>query len=765
MNYLALSLGLLLLPACGVQAKVKAAPSAALPAALQPFALSQVRLLPGQMETRREANRKYLLSLSTDTLLWTFRKNAGLPTPGAPLGGWENPGAGWRGFFVGHYLSACALMYAGGNDPVMKARGDYLVAELAKCQTALNQDGYLSAFPTSEFDDLEAGKAVPVPYYTIHKIMAGLVDMYQLGGNRQALQVAERMADYFKARTDRLSSPQMAVVLNTEFGGMANVLYDLYGINHRPADMALAHRFEQASFLDPLAHRQDDLAGFHANTHIPVILGAARRYELTGDADSRTITTYFWDQLTQHHSYATGGSNVGEHWGEPDKLAHTLSGDNQENCTNYNVLKVTRDLIRWTGNPKYADFYERDYFNGLLPAQRPDTGMMLYYLPLAAGKTKQWGTPKDSFWCCYGTGIESYAKLNDSIYFHDKNGLYVNLYVASEVTWPEYGVRIVQKTRFPEEQGSTFVVHVPYPTLMALHLRVPGWAQGFKVIVNGKPAAINAAPASYATLRRVWKEGDTVHVATPMHLHSAPMPDDPSIQSFMFGPLVLAGVMDAGTPLTPDQKTTGYLRENSLSLSSWLTPVLGHPLTFRTVGQPHNVTFVPLYQVIDQPYGVYWSVVAPGSARDQAIQAAGKARLKREARIVDSVHPNNAASEKEHHLAATHSNTGAYGDGGWRDGEAFQWDLKTLPDTPMTLGVTYWGDDAGRTFDILVDGQKIATQVLNHNKPGQLFEVEYSLPVSLKAASGSSSITVRFEAHAGNTAGGVFDCATLKPSP
>ena len=765
MNYLPLSLGFLLLSTCAVQAKTKAASSAALPTVLQPFAMNQVRLLPGEIEVRRDANRKYLLSLPIDTLLWTFRKNAGLATPGKPMGGWENPGAGWRGFFVGHYLSACSLMYAATGDPVLKARGDYMVADLAKCQAALKQEGYLSAFPTSEFDDLEAGKAVPVPYYTIHKIMAGMVDMYQRCGNRQALQVAERMADYFKVRTDRLSDAQMTVVLKTEFGGMSNVLYDLYGINHRPADLALAHRFEQASFLDPLALRHDDLAGLHANTHIPVILGAARRYELTGDADSRTITTYFWDQVTQHHSYATGGSNAGEHWGEPDKLAHTLTSDNQENCTNYNILKVTRDLIRWTGNPKFADFYERDYFNGLLPAQRTDTGMMLYYLPLAARTTKQWGTPRDSFWCCYGTGIESYSKLNDSIYFHDRDGLYVNLYVASEVTWPEQHLRIVQQTHFPEEQGSTFVVHAGHPTMMALHLHVPYWAQGYKVSVNGRAVAMNAVPASYATLRRVWKEGDTVRVTTPMHLHTSSLPDDPTMKAFMYGPLVLAGIMDAKTPLTPDQKTTGYLRETSPSPAAWLKPVPGQPLTFRTVGQAHDVTFVPLYKVVDQPYGVYWTAITPGNARDQAIKSNDQVRLKREARLVDSVQPNNAESEKAHHLVEIHTSAAAYGDGGWRAGESFQWDLKTLSNMPMILDVTYWGDDTGtRTFDILVNGQKIATQSLDHNRPGQLFDVEYPLPLALTAAP-NQVVTVRFQAHAGNTAGGVFGCAILKPAP
>ncbi len=735
----------------------------AVPTALQPFPMDRVRLRGGREMAAQTADGRYLLSLPMDSLLYTFRKNAGLPTPGKPLGGWEDPGQGWRGFFIGHYLSACALMYKSTGDAAYKTRALAMVAELAKCQQALHEGGYLSAFPSTEFDDLEAGKPVPVPYYTIHKVMAGLVDVYQYCGDAQALDVVEGMAGYFKRRTDKFSDAQMATILTTEQGGIANTFYDLYGLTRSPDDLTLARRFEHKAFLQPLLTDEDELDGQHANTNIPKVLGAARRYELTDDLPYRNATAFFWDEVTNHHSYATGGSNSGEHWGPADKLAGTLSSSNQETCTNYNILKVTRDLIRWTADPKYADFYERNYFNGLLPAQRTDTGMMLYYLPLEAGDTKHWGGPLDSFWCCYGTGVESFAKLGDSAYFHDaKDGLYVNLYVPSEIDWPKKGVRIVQQTRFPEAETSTLTVHDAKPTPLALHLHIPYWAAGATVTVNGKPSAANVKPTSYAVVRRAWKEGDKVTVTLPMRLHAEPMPDDPTMRAVMYGPLVLAGVMDAQTPRAPDRMTTGLLRSASTAPTDWLKPVPGRPLTFRTVGQAHDVTFVPLYQITDEHYGVYWSVVAPGSARDAQIQALEKNQRAEDARVVDSVQPNDPASEQSHALVADRSGSGVGLGRGWRDGVSFGWTLKVLPDRPMTLRVTYWGSDGGRLFDVLVNGQKIATEDLEQNKPGEFYDVDYPLPPALTANT-ASAVTVRFQGHTGSIAGGVFRCLTLKP--
>lgn len=729
---------------------------------LEPFDMNRVRLLDGIERREMEADRKYLHDLDVDGLLWPFRKNAGLPTPGKPFGGWESPTSEIRGTFTAHYLTACALMYGSTGDEALKAKANLVVDELAKCQKALG-GRYLAAIPTSYLDRVETGKPIWAPYYVVEKLVTGLLDVYQAFGNRKALAMAEGIDGYLRERGAKLTDGQLDATMKTEYGGMAQMQYNLYAIDGNPANLAYGHRWDEASILGPLALQHDALSGLHANTNLPKILGAARRYETLDDPTYRTVVEYFWDRVANHRSYATGGNNKAEFWGDPDDLAHSLVGNNQETCTTYNMLKITRTLIRWTGDPRYADFYERAYFNGILPAQRPDNGMMIYYLPLAGGDTKNWGTPRETFWCCYCTGIESFAKLADSVYFHDaKDGLYVNLYVPTALDWREKGIRVTQTTRFPEEPGSTLTVHAARPTPMALNLHVPYWAKGFAVTVNGKPVSAAAGPTSYATVRRTWREGDVVHVSTPMALHTQAMPDDPSLRAVMYGPLVLAGVMDKTTPIA-DDLNTGYLVQNANEdPARWLKPVPGKPLTFRTVGQKNDLTFVPLYDIIDQRFGVYWDLVTPGSDREKALKAAEEASRNRDRRIVDAVVVDEGENERAHHLFAASSGSGAFNSRHYRDGSGFGWDLKIVPDAPMALSVTYWGDDGGkRTFDILVNGQKVATQTLDHNRPGHLFDVEYPLPAGL-TANAANSITVRFVAHEGSTAGGVFGVATLR---
>ncbi len=580
---------------------------------LEAFDMTQVRLLDAPEKVRMEADRRYLKSIDLDGLLWPFRRNAGLPTPGKPFGGWESPDSEIRGTFTGHYLTTCALMYKSTGDKWFKTRANELVEELAKCQTALGGK-YLAGIPTSFFDRVENGKQVWAPYYVVEKLMTGLIDVYQAFGNRHALSMVEKIAEYFRARGAKLTDGQLDATMHTEYGGMAKMEYNLYAIAHNPADLNYAHRFDEAAILGPLALRHDSLSGLHANTNLPKILGAARRYELVNDPIYRTVVEYFWDRIANHRSYATGGNNKAEFWGDPDALSHTCVINNQETCTTYNMLKITRDLIRWTGDPKYADFYERAYFNGILPAQRPDTGMMIYYLPMAGGDVKNWGTPRNTFWCCYCTGVESFAKLNDSIYFHNADDLYVNLYAPSKLNWEEKGFGVTQTTRFPEEQGSTLTVHTVHPCRRAIYLHIPYWAEGARVSVDGKDLGLAGKPTSYLAVRRTWCDGDKVRLSLPMKLHAQPMPDDPSLQAVMFGPIVLAGIMDKTTPIVKDLNT-GFLSEASADPAQWLKPVPGKPLTFQTVGQPRPLSFIPLYDVIDQRFGVYWKIVKPLGTR------------------------------------------------------------------------------------------------------------------------------------------------------
>src|SRR5579872_3887155 len=521
-----------------------------------PFPMTQVRLGDGPFKQAMEADRRYLLSLPPDRLLHTFRITAGFPTSAQPLGGWEKPDCELRGHYAGgHYLSAVALMYASCGDEELKKNASAVVAELGKCQAAM-KSGYLSAFPVDFFDRLREREQVWAPFYTIHKIMAGLLDMYVHCGNEQALDIVQKMAGWVDLYTGALSYEHMQRVLGTEYGGMGETLCNLYAITGKRDYLAIAHRFDKKQFFDPLAAFRDELKGLHVNTHIPQVIAAARCYELTGDTRYRDIAEYFWHEVVSERSYCTGGTSNRESWNtDPGKLSTELGPDTTECCCAYNMMKLTRHLFGWSPEARYMDYYERTLFNHRLGTINPADGTMMYYLPLASGYWKTFGKPMDAFWCCTGTGSEEYAKLADTIYFHDDDSLYVNLYIDSQLDWPEKGLRIKQETRFPEAQGTTITIAASNPVQLTMKLRVPYWAKGGSVKINGAVLPAFSSPSSYLNLSRLWKTGDKVELSLPMDLHVAPMPDDETVQAAMYGPLVLAGRFEG---VTRDMTYSGY---------------------------------------------------------------------------------------------------------------------------------------------------------------------------------------------------------------
>jgi len=586
----------------------------------QPFDAGSVRVTDSTLLELVEHNRDFLQGLETDRLLHTFRLTAGLASTAEPLGGWEKPDVELRGHFTGHFLSGCALMSAGADDTMLRGTGGLMVAELAKCQKA-NGNGYLSAFPPSFFDRLKAGQKVWAPWYTLHKIMAGLLDMYVLGRNEQALEVARGMAGWTKRWTDSLSDEDMARIMHVEFGGMNEVLYNLYAVTGVKDYADAAHRFDQEQLFGPLAEERDELKGLHVNTQIPKIIGAARRYELTGDARYRRIAEFFWTQVTQHRSYATGGTSNDEHWrSDPGKLAGELSYSTQECCCTYNMLKLTRHLFAWSPEARYFDYYERALFNGILGTMNPKNGLTMYYVPLATGYWKVFASPRGSFWCCTGTGVESFSKLADSIYFHDENSLYVNLFISSDVDWQEKGLRVRQDTSMANRHETRLRVATAKPAPLALRIREPYWTDGsMKLTVNGRPA--NPARAGgYFVVDRTWEDGDELRATLPMDLHVHAMPDDDTLQAVMYGPLVLAGdlgrdglteAMRRGGDNPPEMAQPPAAPEfvaESRVPRSWIEPTGKTPLTFRTKGQSRDVTMMPLSRIVDQRYGVYWRV-------------------------------------------------------------------------------------------------------------------------------------------------------------
>ena len=589
---------------------------------LKPFPTSQVRLKNGPFKEAMEANRRYLLSLPPDRLLHTFRLNAGLSSSAMPLGGWEKPDCELRGHFTGgHYLSACALMYASAADDELKARANGMVMELARCQRA-HGDGYLSAFPEEFFDRLRDGKEVWAPFYTLHKIMAGLVDMYVHCGNEQALEVAQGMANWIGRWTQPLSDVQMQRVMQTEFGGTNEVLYNLYALTGNSHYLELGDRFYHKKVFDPLAAHRDELKGLHANTNIPKMIGAAHRYELTEEARFREVASFFWQEVTGARAFCTGGTSNEEHWRtDPGRLAGELGKTTEECCCGYNMLKLTRHIFGWTADPRVIDYYERTLFNSRLGTQDAD-GLKSYYLPLGSdGYWKSFHSRWDSFWCCTGTGVEEFAKFGDTIYFHDEQGLFVNLFIASELSWPEKGVRWEQETDFPEQGKTSLTIRTEKPVKMDLNIRIPYWAtRGGKFTLNGETLPAFSSPSSYLTLSRTWNSGDSVEVSLPMGLHIDALPGDPTLQAVMYGPLVLAGRLGSedlskaeiylGYDPTPAGKPAPVPAINSSSKdpTGWVEPVPDQPLSFRVLAGDRRINLVPLYKVLGERYAVYWKV-------------------------------------------------------------------------------------------------------------------------------------------------------------
>jgi DUF1680 family protein len=583
-----------------------------------PFPMKDVRLLPGAFSAAAEANRKYLKTLPPERLLHTFRLTAGLPSSAEPLGDWEKPDCELRGHFAGgHYLSACALAFASSGDEELKRNGDLMVAELAKCQ-AQHKNGYLSAYPQELFDRLRDGVNVWAPYYTLHKIMAGHLDMYTLAGNEQALETVEKMARWVRSWSDPLSEQQMQRVLLVEYGGMGEVLANLYAVTGKREYLNLAKRFDKKWFLDALAAHRDELKGLHVNTHVPQVIAAARLYELTGDKRYWNIADYFWNEVTSERSYCTGGTSNFELWrSDAGVLSTQLSPHTAEDCCVYNTMKLTRHLFGWSPQARYMDYYERVLFNHRMGTIDPETGTTVYYLPLGNGYSKIYAKPFDSFWCCNGTGAEEFAKLTDTIYFHDDDSIFVNLYIASEVNWHEKGIGIVQQSAFPEEQGTTLTISAAKAVDVDLKLRIPYWAKGGSVKVNGRPVPAFSNPGSYLVLRGPWKNGDRIELSLPMHLHAAPMPDKESVQAAMYGPIVLAARFEEEPREKWYRHFTSEEKQEPAPLlqfkgklndpASWLEPA-GGKLTFRAVSQNPVVTFAPLSSIVHERYSVYHEI-------------------------------------------------------------------------------------------------------------------------------------------------------------
>lgn len=593
-------------------------------------------LLDEELRRREADNRAYMLRLTRENLMRNYLLEAGL-WGNASLdthihGGWESPTCALRGHFTGHYLSASAMIYHATGDTEIKGKADAMVDDLARCQ-AEHGDGWAGSIPEKYLDWIARGKPVWAPHYTVHKTLMGLVDMARLAGNQQALEVADRWGEWFDRWTEPFTREQMDDILDVETGGMLEVWAELLAMTGKERYRRLLQRYDRPHLFDELLAGHDPLSNMHANTTIPEVLGCARAYEVTGEERYRRIAEAYWQCAVENRpAYATGGQTCGEVWSPKDGVSTRLGRKAQEHCTVYNMMRLADFLFRWTKDVRYADYIERNLFNGIMAQgyyrhrgtngyvpEHPETGLIAYFLPMCGGDHKGWGTETTDFYCCHGTLVQANAAHNRYIYYQDGQDVYVCLFLDSDVHLTVGGKQVTIRQRIdrqtgsfhlasdsagkqsigavtskvphnPEELRVVFEIEAPEDTEMRLHIRMPYWA--------------GEGESRFALQEQtVWHGRSRVTVTLPQRLWSEPLAGDPSRVAFLYGPVVLAGLVDAETTLhvPADHPEQALRRANEREWGMWMNE-------FLTVTEEKAIRFLPLYEVGYEPYAVYFRV-------------------------------------------------------------------------------------------------------------------------------------------------------------
>lgn len=758
------------------------------------FGPDAVSLGTGPFARSSALNLRYLAALDMDRLLAPARIEAGLPSPAARYPNWESMGL--DGHTAGHYLSALAL-HAAQGDAEMRRRLAYMVDALAECQRA-NGDGYAGGVPDGRrlwdriaAGDFEAGsfslEGAWVPFYNLHKTFAGLRDAWWLAGSAQAREVLVGFADWAGRLVAHLDDVQLQRVLDTEHGGMNEVLADVYAITGERRYLALARRFSHRALLDPLLRREDRLDGLHANTQIPKVIGFARIGELDGDEAWIDAARFFWETVALRRSIAFGGNSVREHFNSAGDFAPMLqSREGPETCNSYNMLKLTLLLDRLRPDPRHADFYERTLFNHILSTQHPQHGGLVYFTPIRPRHYRVYSQPQECFWCCVGSGMENHGRHSAFAYAHDDGALRVNLYLDSEVRWRERGLVLRQETRFPEAPRSTLRLALERPATFALELRHPHWLEGpLRVQVNGRAWPLASTPSSPARIERRWKDGDRVEVELPMRTRIEPLPDGSDWVAVMHGPLMLAArtgeasleglVADAGRgshiapgPYLPLDGAPMLVGARD-ALASGIVPVPGEALVFSAAALVRpagagDLRLEPLHRIHDARYMAYWrtTTAAEYPAVVAAIEAAERERQALDARTLDQVQPGEQQPEVDHAFTGSDSATGTFLGRAWRDaGGRFSYRLsarrETAPGTPLALQLTLFGGEWQAGMDVAVEGRTLATIAMDGGGADDFVEKLIPLPADLAACARTAPVEVGFIASPGRRTPRLFE--------
>ncbi len=762
----------------------------------RPFALSQVRLLDSPFKHAQDKNLDYLMAMDPDRLLVPFLREAGIKTDTEAYGNWESTGL--DGHIGGHYLSALSLAYAATGDNDVRARLNYMLSELKRAQDK-HGNGYLGGVPGGEalWQQLAKGEIEAdlfslngkwVPWYNLHKIFAGLRDAYLYADSRQARDMLITLSDWCLTLLSGLSEPQMQRMLNTEHGGMNEVLADVSAITGDKKYLELARRFSHRNILTPLQQQRDELTGLHANTQIPKVIGYKRIADLSGDANWSRAAEFFWREVVEHRTVVIGGNSVREHFNDRNDFSSMINEvEGPETCNTYNMLKLTRLLYGTDPNIKYVRYYERALYNHILSSQHPDTGGLVYFTPMRPQHYRIYSQVDKAMWCCVGSGIENHSKYGEFIYAHNDNDLFINLFIPSRLNWKEKNLILTQTNRIPDAQNATITLHSD--ARVTLQLRYPSWVAegGLSIRINGKPYPFSAIPGSYIPIERQWRAGDKVEINLPMQPRLEQMPDGSDYYAVLYGPVALA----APTQPFADEQLNFFADDSRMGHSprSRMCPLQAAPLL---VSDPDNfldklnrlpgpelrfsardliyqqeqkdLELIPFFRLHESRYMLYWPFSTPQelASHQQRDNSAEEQRLELQARTVDEVAPGEQQPEADHFFAGHNSEAGVHHGRHWRHAKGwFSYQLRDPQQHATQLRITYYGLDRDRAFDILLNGVKLASVHLDGTKGDKFFNVDYAIPENARDKADAGVLELRFEARPGSIAGGIYGVRLL----
>lgn len=566
--------------------------------AVTAFPLSQVRLTDSRWRDNMSRDSAWVCSISSQQALHNFRTTVGLYSAleggydtMQKMGGWESPDCDLRGHAVGHLLSAYSLLFAATGDSLFYLKGDSVVQGIRTCQR-VGKTGYVSAFPEGLIDRNIQGQSVWAPWYTLHKVMAGMLNQYTLCGNDTALAVVHDFARWADRKTVDLSEETRLLMLRNEFGGMPEVWLDLYALTGDSVALQLADFFYDTRKLDPLYQGDFDMGTMHTNTFLPKVIAEQKR--------GTDMPRHFFREMLAHHVMAPGILSDKEHFFAPGTMHRHLSAYTGETCCTYNMLRLARALYSdYPDDASYMQYIEQALVNDILGQQDPESGMVHYFLPMQTGAYKLYSTPMQSFWCCVGSSFESHAKYGENIYWHNQTSVQaadtvlVNLWIPSVLDAPELGLRLRQITDFPRSNTTTLVVEQAPRRRITLRIRVD---------------------STYRTISRRLRVGERITVSRDFKLHTEAADGDSTRVALFYGPILLAGRLGhVENPFSNpthhnDYYTYDYQVPDSIrSIRLRQDAIRPVPGSFAEFVTEDGIRISPLYDIHHERYVVYWN--------------------------------------------------------------------------------------------------------------------------------------------------------------